>query len=191
MRLLTLTAFISGSLLSGSAFAACQPGNFIDNCGFPTDISGWTVTSGTGSHDPTGGNSTPGSLEVTASGTNITFHQCVDVSSLSLPMMVNFGIDHRDSGNNQIETVTVSVTDYSDPACTGGNETGNSSSASDGIANTSYRQVSGSYTIGASAQGVLFRVNGLPFAATITGDFDDAFLGTNTVPVELESYTVD
>jgi hypothetical protein len=177
--------------IAQSAYAGCQPGNYIDNCGFPSNILGWTTTSGTASYDSTGGNSTPGSIEVVATGTNITFQQCVDVSALTLPLAANFGIDHRDSSSNNIETVTVSVTDYTDAACTSGNETGNSSNASDGLTSTSYRQVSGSYTIGASAQGVLFRVDALPFASTITGDFDDAFLGTNVVPVTLQSFAID
>ena len=84
----------------------------------------------------------------------------------------------------------MSVTDFTDAACTPGNETGNSDNVSDGITSTSYEQVSGSYTIGATAQGVLLRVNALPFSSTITAHFDDAFLGANVVPVQLLSFEV-
>jgi hypothetical protein len=173
-----------------AARAECQPGNFTANCGFPTDIVGWTTTSGSPSHDGTEGNSTPGSLQVVGVGVDITFQQCVDVTGQILPMVAGYGIDYRDAASNDIETVTVSVTDYTDAACTPGNETGNSSNASDGITSTSYEQVSGSYNIGAGAQGVLFRVNAQRFAPTITAHFDDAFLGLNVVPVELLTFEV-
>lgn len=172
------------------AFAECQPGNFTANCGFPTDILGWTTTSGSPSHDAGEGNSTPGSLQVVGAGVDITFQQCVDVTGQTLPMVAGYGIDYRDSASNEIETVNVSVTDYTDTACTPGNETGNSSNVSDGITSTSYEQVSGSYTIGAAAQGVLLRVNAVRFSPTITGHFDDAFLGANVVPVALLSFEV-
>jgi hypothetical protein len=186
-------AILAVGVLTGTPIAAlaeCQPGNLIDNCGFPTDILGWTTTSGSPSHDASEGNSTPGSLQVVGAGVDITFHQCVDVSGQALPMVAGYGIDYRDAASNDIETVSVSVTDFTDPACTPGNETGNSSNVSDGITSTSYEQVSGSYTIGATAQGVLLRVNAQRFASTITGHFDDAFLGINAVPVELLSFEV-
>ncbi|MBI4916984.1 MAG: hypothetical protein HY825_14155 [Acidobacteria bacterium] len=167
--------------LTEAAFAGCQPGNFINNCAFPIDISGWTTTSGTPSHDPSEGSSLPGSLQVVGAGVDISFQQCVDMTGFALPIPVNFGIDYRDASANAIETLTVSVSDYTDPACTPGNETGNSSNASDGITSTSYEQVSGTHTIGVAAQGVLFRVQATRFASTITGHFDDAFLGANVV----------
>jgi hypothetical protein len=172
------------------ALAECQPGNLTSNCGFPTDILGWTTTSGVPTHDGTEGSTAPGSLQVVGAGVSITFHQCIDVTGQALPMVVGYGIDYRDSSSNAIETVNVSVTDFTDTACTPGNETGNSSNVSDGITSTSYEQVSGSYTIGATAQGVLLRVNALPFASTIAGHFDDAFLGVDAVPVELLSFGI-
>lgn len=181
MKLTLLSAGIALAFAQ-NLFAGCQPTNYINNCGFPSDIAGWTTTSGTASYDGTSGSTALGSIKVIATGlTNITFRQCVNVQAVARPVVASFGIDHRDSVANNIETVTVTVTDFSDTACTGGKETGNSSSASDGITSTSYRQVSGSYTIGAAARGVLFQVNAAPFASTITGNFDDAFLGANVV----------
>ena len=172
-------------------YSGCQPGNYITNCGFPDNLLGWTTTSGVPSHDASEGSSLPGSLQVVGAGVDITFQQCVDVTGLSLPMVVNYGIDYRDASANAMETVNVSVTDYTDAACTPGNETGNSSEATDGITSTSYEQVSGAHTIGVSAQGVLFRVYAQRFSSTITGHFDDAFVGANVVPVELQSIAIE
>lgn len=181
MKLTLLSAGIALAFAQ-NLFAGCQPTNYINNCGFPSNTAGWTTTSGTASYDGTSGSTALGSIKVVATGlTNITFRQCVNVQEVARPVVASFGIDHRDSVANNIETVTVTVTDFSDTACTGGNETGNSSNASDGITSTSYRQVSGSYTIGAAARGVLFQVNAAPFASTITGNFDDAFLGANVI----------
>jgi hypothetical protein len=178
-------AFLSAGIalaFAQTVFAGCQSTNYINNCSFSSNIAGWTTTSGAASYDGTSGSSAPGSIQVIATGTTITFQQCVNVNALARPVAASFGIDHRDSAGNNIETVSVTVTDFSDTSCTSGNETGNSGSASDGLTSTSYRQISGSYTIGAAAQGVLFRVNAAPFAPTITGNFDDAFLGANVIP---------
>ncbi len=192
MRLLCFSASAVALILAQPVSAGCQPTNYVNNCGFPTNIlGGWTVTSGVGTHDAAEGSSTPGSLMVVATSANITFHQCVDVSAVARPVVASFGIDYRDSVANNIETITVSVTDYSDSACTSGNETGNSSNATAGVTSASYSQLGGSYTIGAAAQGVLLRVDAVPFASTITGHFDDAFLGANVVPVKLQSLRID
>lgn len=179
---------ITMALWASPALACQQPGNRVTNCGFDTGLSGWSLSTGTLTHQPSDGSSQAGSLQAAAGGgvnPTAAFEQCL--TGLAPSTSYGFGVDARRLSGSTV-TCTVLIDQYAGANCTP------PSTGTAGLTialNATWTQSQSVHTTAATTQSAFFTVTCSDGTQTFSVRFDDLFYGQGLVPVELSHFSVE
>jgi hypothetical protein len=187
MRTFIIT--VLGILLSAPPVWPCHLDNLVTNCGFDTDITGWSTFAGSCVHNTNDGSSAVGNIECDAESSGgffVVTEQCI-TSGVTGDTTYSFGADARlVSGSNV--NCQVATFAFSDATCTISGSSQVSPFFNPGAAYT--QSVATSFLTPAGTQSVGIRVQ-----CFSSNDFvlrsDDVFFGVNLVPVELQEFWVE
>jgi hypothetical protein len=177
--------------VAAPAWPCHEAGNVIQNCGFDTDLSSWTVVVGNCSPNSLG-SSSAGSISCSSVSNgaqqNISFRQCTDNATAG--QTYGFGGDARVESEPGV-TCSISVSTFDTDGCTVTQINSDSSNWTPG--DGSFQQTSlNDFATGAGATSLNMLINCNagntdPFTVVL----DDFFAGFELTPVELHQYSVD